>query len=508
MAKVAVLGAGVAGLGVALAAGRAGHEVLLIERDSTPLPATATEAFEWNRSGAPQVRHSHAFLARLRNLLRDHYPDVLESLYQAGATPMDFIAMLPEGMDRTPLPGDEDLVAIACRRTTFEWVLRRTIANEPSVQLLHGLGVAELLTTQTETKTTGAPGATALLPQVTGLRLDDDTEVLADITVIAGGRRQDLPGMLAAQGIQINETIEDTGIVYFSRFFQLQEGAEFPPQDGPIGGDLGYLKFGVFPGDNRTFSITLAAGVEDKELRRQLTDPEEFVKVASQIPATAAHVEHGRSEPITGVNMMAGLLNRRRSFLDHNGEPVVLGMHAVGDAHTCTNPLYGRGCSLALVQAELFADSLKAHGLDHRARAVAFEAATRSEITPWYRAAVAQDQLSPANHSPANHSPANHSPANHSPASEGPANQSPAAEHRQAAREFLRDGLFPAMRTDPVVLRAFLRMFNLLEAPDSLMKNGEVVSRVLAVFNQRESRPPEEPVGPDRASLVTALGPA
>ncbi|CAB4747142.1 unannotated protein [freshwater metagenome] len=64
------------------------------------------------------------------------------------------------------------------------------------------------------------------------------------------------------------------------------------------------------------------------------------------------------------------------------------------------------------------------------------------------------------------------------------------------------------MRTDPVVLRAFLRMFNLLEAPDSLMKNGEVVSRVLAVFNQRESRPPEEPVGPDRDSLFTALDPA
>jgi 2-polyprenyl-6-methoxyphenol hydroxylase-like FAD-dependent oxidoreductase len=485
MAKVAVLGAGVAGLGVALAAGRAGHEVLLIERDSTPLPATATEAFDWNRSGAPQVRHSHAFLARLRNLLRDHYPDVLESLYQAGATPMDFIAMLPEGMDRTPLPGDEDLVAIACRRTTFEWVLRRTIANEPSVQLLHGRGVAALLTTQagliTETHGIG--------PQVTGLRLDDDTEVLADVTVIAGGRRQDLPGLLAAQGIQLKETIEDTGIVYFSRFFKLLDGAEFPPQDGPIGGDLGYLKFGVFPGDNRTFSITLAAGIEDKELRGQLSDPEEFIKIASQISAAAAHVEHDRAEPITGVNQMAGLVNRRRLFLDEGGEPVVLGMHAVGDAHTCTNPLYGRGCSLALVQAELFADSLKAHGLDHRNRALDYEAATRKEITPWYRAAVAQDQLSAA-----------------SPNADAPATEKPANDPSQTAREFLRDGLFPALRTDPVVLRAFLRMFNLLEAPDSLMTNGEVITRVLAVFNERENRPPEEPAGPARDSLLIQLG--
>jgi flavin-dependent dehydrogenase len=324
---------------------------------------------------------------------------------------------------------------------------------------------------------------------VTGLRLDDDTEVLADITVIAGGRRQDLPGLLAAQGIQLKETIEDTGIVYFSRFFKLLDGAEFPPQDGPIGGDLGYLKFGVFPGDNRTFSITLAAGIEDKELRGQLSDPEEFIKIASQISAAAAHVEHDRAEPITGVNQMAGLVNRRRLFLDEGGEPVVLGMHAVGDAHTCTNPLYGRGCSLALVQAELFADSLKAHGLDHRNRALDYEAATRKEITPWYRAAVAQDQLSAA-----------------SPNADAPATEKPANDPSQTAREFLRDGLFPALRTDPVVLRAFLRMFNLLEAPDSLMTNGEVITRVLAVFNERENRPPEEPAGPARDSLLIQLG--
>ena len=91
MAKIAVLGAGVAGLGVALAAGRAGHEVVLIERDDTPLAVSPAEAFDWDRQGAPQVRHSHAFLARLRNLLRDRYPDVLEALYAAGATPVPIV---------------------------------------------------------------------------------------------------------------------------------------------------------------------------------------------------------------------------------------------------------------------------------------------------------------------------------------------------------------------------------------------------------------------------------
>ena len=53
---------------------------------------------------------------------------------------------------------------------------------------------------------------------------------------------------------------------------------------------------------------------------------------------------------------MGGLLNRLRRFTDDDGRPLVLGFHAVGDAHTCTNPLYGRGCSLALVQALLLAE--------------------------------------------------------------------------------------------------------------------------------------------------------
>ena len=117
-----------AGLGTALACARDGHHVTILERDATPMPETADAAFEWQRRGAPQVRHSHAFLARMRNLLRDRAPDVLESLFAAGATEIPFTEDLPPTLtDRSARPGDEDLVALACRRTTFEWVLRRAV---------------------------------------------------------------------------------------------------------------------------------------------------------------------------------------------------------------------------------------------------------------------------------------------------------------------------------------------------------------------------------------------
>ena len=141
-----VIGAGAAGLGTALALARDGHEVTIVERDATPLPRDADAAFEWDRTGAPQVRHSHAFLARLRNLLRDRWPDVLERLLAAGATEIDFCAAPPAELGALePEPGDEDLVAIACRRTTYEWVLRQIVLEEAGTTLIDGASVAQLL---------------------------------------------------------------------------------------------------------------------------------------------------------------------------------------------------------------------------------------------------------------------------------------------------------------------------------------------------------------------------
>jgi len=494
--NVVVIGGGVAGLAAALQLGRAGHEVTVIERDDTPMPATADEAFEWNRRGAPQVRHSHAFLARLRNLLRDHQPDILEALLAEGATEMRFGDGVPAEMEFTPEPGDDDLVMIACRRTTFEWVLRRAALAEAKVSIRTGVAAVGLLTATT--RSDGNRSATDRIesdfgdaPVVSGVRLDDGTDIGADLVVAANGRRSAVAEWLAEIGArEVIETVDDTGIVYASRFYRLLPGADVPPRSGPIGGDLGYVKYGTFVGDNRTFSITLAIPTGDDELRKRLADPIAFDAAARSLPATAPWLD-GRAEPITpDVHMMAGLLNKWSDYVV-DGEPAAVGLVPVGDTVLCTNPLYGRGCSTAYWSASLLTTAIAEHPGDMCAVAVAYDEALRAEIHPWYRSTVEQDREA--------RRVAAALLAGNDPYGDP-------SDPRAFTRSVLRDGLAPALRSDQVVLRAFVRNFNLLSPPDALLTDADFGARVFAVLQDKERRPPEPLLGPaTRSQFIEAL---
>ncbi len=449
----------------------------LIERDATPMPTDPDSAFAWDRRGAPQVRHSHALLGRIHNLLRDDHPDVLAELLEEGATEIRFTDLMPPSLDDlSPAPGDEDLVMLACRRTTFEWVLRRTVAREGRVEILTGSGVEDLKI---------GPRGDSLPPPVTGVVLEDGTEVEAGVVVVANGRRSQLPEWLERAGLPPgDEEIHDTGIIYYSRFYRLDPGREFPTSDRPIAGDLTYLKYGVFWGDNRTFSLTLAVPQEDSSLRA-LRDPEMFDSAASLLPAPAEWID-GRATPITGVHSMSGLINRRRRFL-HEGMPVALGLHVIGDASVCTNPLYGRGCSLGFWQARLLSDALSSNPGPLEA-AQALERATEEYLDPWYQASVQSDRAAQA-------------------ALSRDTETSEDTENDPALfiRSVIREGLQPASRTHAVVWRSFIRLLNLLSTPDALMA-PEVMGPILTAWQERGQRQPDAGLGPDRSEFVSSLG--
>ena len=271
----------------------------------------------------------------------------------------------------------------------------------------------------------------------------------------------------------------DCDLVYSSRFYRLRPGTDLPPQGRLIGGDVGYLKYAVFPGDNDVFSITFAMPPEDKELRALLkVGP--FEAAALALPETAPYRAPGFADPITEVHVHAGLRNRWRDMVA-DGAPIAPGLIAVGDASSCTNPLYGRGCSLGMVHAFALADTIGAgHAPGSDDLHLAFAEVTTTELRPWFDLSVTQDAASKR------------------------ARES-AASGESSEFDIMREGLLPATQTDPVVLRAFLRMMNLLGSPMEMMQNVEVAGRVLAVYQDRDNRPPPPPAGPPRHELLAAV---
>lgn len=466
--RVVVVGGGVGGLCAALALGRAGHEVTLLERDVVPDVSDADAAFAVDRQGAPQVHQTHGFLARLVVELRDRFPDVLDAMLEAGCTTMPTVADLGE-----PMPGDDDLRVLVVRRTTFEWVLRTLVAAEETVTMRSGVGVTGLVATDDP------------VPVVTGVRLDDGTTVEGDAVVAATGRRGPVDAWLADVGVDIDETVVQSGLMYLSRWYELSSTPELE-MDAKLGGDLGFVKYLGVPGDGDTLSITLAVRTSDKDLRAALGDPDRFEQACRVLPGPDRFFRDGPLTPIGGVRPMGGLLNRRRRFVDGSTAPVVLGFHALGDAHTCTNPLYGRGCSIALVQAIHLADAFAAHPDDPTARASAYEAAAATHIEPWFDVSVQMDGLGA-------------DPAGFGGASGGGAPADGAARGLGA--------VFAAAATDPIIGRALARFMNMLATPADLMTDAATMVRMAEVMANPDDHPLPPREGPRRRELLALLDP-
>ena len=432
-------------------------------RRCRPIPDAA---FEWQRTGAPQVRHSHAFLARLRNLLRDRAPDVLDALFDAGASEIQFTANLPEtltdrsyapgrrrarGASRAGAPRSSGCCAGSCSRSRAS----SSATARPRMRSTRGRARCRLSRGR-------RPGPTSWSTRGPRSSSADWLAAIGAAPVARGAARERhrvllplLPGRRRTRGAAVRR---------------------------PDRADLGYLKYAIFLGDNRTFSITYAIESHDEELRRALATADGFETVARSLVAIEPWRADGVAEPITDVHVMAGLRNRYRPLVDADGAPLVHGFVAVGDASVCTNPLYGRGCSLAFVHAFGLADALREHGADTDSCARGFAAFTERELVPWFRSAVLQDTEARAMHE-----------------------ELPADDPRAFMQAVFRDGLLPAMRTSPVVFRAFLRWFNLLATPDALMADPEIVAEVLAAYEDRENRPGPPVLGPDRDGMLVEL---
>lgn len=457
--RVAVLGGGVGGMCAALLLARDDHAVTLVERDSFDV-GEPSDAPAWRRRGVPHFLQPHAFIPRGRAELREHLIDVYESLLAAGAHDVDL---------RPKLPGatcaeDADLQYLAVRRPLIEWGLRRAVAHDARIRVLDGAQ------------------ATAMAlghGRVCGVEVDG-VEVPADVVVDALGRRTSTPIWLAdAGGPTGSIETADCGVIYYSRYYRQRPGFELP--DGPWflspRGDLGYLGYASFPGDNRTFAAVMAVPPGVKEWRG-LNDAGAFEAAVARIPLLRSWVDPAGVEPVTDVMPMAGLRNSIR----HCEPEAAIGLMPVGDAVCHTDPVLAHGLAFAIVHAVALAGALRSHD-DLADAGAAYAAEVMPAIRERYTFAAEVD----------------------------------AQRHRmwlgQSVDPAHRDGdyaLFTvvaagaAATVDPDVFRVFIRRIGLLDSTQVLDGDKAMQLRIEEVFQQLLATP-RPPQGPPRDEMIRVI---
>ncbi len=485
--NILVAGMGIAGLGIALAFGNSEHRITLVDRDPATPEGSPEEAFQsWERRGATQLRHSHVFLGRLTTLLRTRYPQLMQELLESGARIFSFEDGLPPTLRDSyrARPGDDELAILFSRRTTLELVMRRYAARLTNVSFLNEAGVRNAITSRDESG----------MLTVEGLKIERNgtvADMRAHLVVDASGRNTTFPDWLRAAGAMVTEEESPAGILYFTRHYKLRDDAEEPIRDGtPGAGDLGYIKFGVFPADNRHFSVTLAVPEIETALRMAIVKPETFDAICMEIPGCARWVDPARSEAASQVFSMGNLKSVWRSYV-HAGQPQVLNFFAVGDAAVRTNPLYGRGCSAGVVHAHLLRQTLDTTEVP-RTRAVLFDADTRKALRPFYDSMVRQDKqaIRRAEH-------------------ERDPDYVPSLRARMM-KSFVEDAIGPATRGDIEILRALSRAFHMIDDPAAWLKKPSTLAGVMRFWAMPEKTkrsrgfyPPK--FGPERGQMLSKL---
>ncbi|MDQ6650937.1 MAG: FAD-dependent monooxygenase [Actinomycetota bacterium] len=480
--RTVVIGGSIAGLVTGLALARDGHDVTILERDAQPLPASPRDAAsQWRRGGVPQVRQAHGFVCRTRSELVAGAPDVWQALLDAGAVEQNLFDSRPASLrDCEREPGDDALVFLACRRTTFEWVLRRAAERECDVRV--GSRVDGLCVDEADPR------------RVVGLHTADG-RLDADAVIDASGRAGGLSRRLAAAGLPPLETAsEDCHIVYATRFYRLRPGASWGPLNRlwAAGGMFAGYGCMLFPQDDDTFSVVFSRLPHDAALADAYS-PGGFSRAVASVPFVSEWVDPQQAEPVGAPVPMAGIRNTLSRL------PAVTGLFAVGDAVATTNPSFGRGAALAVASGFALASALsdRAGSLDEAA--ARYDEWYATEVAPWYADAVSQDRTRFARWEEA----AGLMSAEHVRAADVAA---PAPGAVGASRPPTVSPTLVAAAgitgDDPEVWRTFVRYAGLL-APPSTMLATDISARVNAQLAAGWT--PQMPAAPSHADMVAAV---
>jgi 2-polyprenyl-6-methoxyphenol hydroxylase-like FAD-dependent oxidoreductase len=353
--RIAIIGAGPAGLFLGSALAGRGHDVVAVDRDPDPPPDG-----RWARPGVMQFHHAHAFRTQVGMALARECPAALDAWLGLGAEP---ITIDVPGMGVVP-------AGHRSRRDTFERALREAAVTVPGLSIRKG---------HVDGVLSGDGGVHGIVV--------DGSPVEADLVVDASGRSgrsvDELRAPATVGGL--------CGMAYVDRQYRLRDGAEPGPMSNSLAwqADLDGWQVLVFPHERGHFSVVLIRPTADawlKDLRHEAA----FDAACRAVPGLAAWTDPERASPVTDVLPGGALRNAYRGQQSRDGRPCTPGLVSVGDSVATTTPIFGRGVTTTFLQALRLLALLDTEP-DPALVGEPFDAWCEENMLPWVADHVAMD---------------------------------------------------------------------------------------------------------------------
>jgi 2-polyprenyl-6-methoxyphenol hydroxylase-like FAD-dependent oxidoreductase len=353
--RVAIIGAGPAGLFLGSALAGRGHDVVAVDRDPDPPPEG-----RWARPGVMQFHHAHAFRTQVGVALAREWPAALDAWLACGVEPINF-----------DVPG-MGVVAAGHRSTrdTFERALRATAGTVTGLIIRRG----------------HVDGVLCTDGRVHGIVVDG-SPLEADLVVDASGRSGRSVDELRAPAVVGGPC----GMAYVDRQYRVRDGAEPGPMTNPLAwqADLDGWQVLVFLHERGHFSVVLIRPTADAALK-DLRHAAAFDAACRAVPGLAAWTDPDRAEPLTDVLPGGSLRNAYRGQRSRDGRPCTPGLVSVGDSVATTTPIFGRGVTTTFVQALQLLALLDGES-DPALVGEPFDAWCEQNMLPWVADHVAMD---------------------------------------------------------------------------------------------------------------------
>lgn len=366
-----IIGGGIAGLLAARVLSAHYSQVMLIERDQYP----ATPTF---RPGTPQARHVHTMLLKGQRLLEAWFPRLKEKLLASGTIERAYghESLYVYGGGRCPtLP--PLLHGWNCSRLLLEWHLRQEVCAFPNVQVMEGMEVVHLLSTQEK-----AVCGVQLRTRKQGPPTNEMQEVHGDLVVDASGAASQICRWYQELGYQPpEETVIDADLGYATRIYQAPR--EWTGWKGIViqgqqrrGGTLMEIEGG------RWMVVLAGSGGAYPP-----TDDEGYLAFARSLPDPALFEAMCAAQPLSPIYGYRRTANRLRHFDRLSRQPA--GLIVLGDALCVFNPVYGQGMTVAALEAQLLDACLRSSGSEEALTRHFHRKVARVLAFPWRLAAGA-----------------------------------------------------------------------------------------------------------------------